>query len=89
MVRNVRNGKVGKVSRVEGTETPSAKPISLAYTYAGEGEEEVSALKKIARQWARLGKARLARALAQLADDLEMGIMMGAVSPGDTVYRLV
>jgi hypothetical protein len=89
MVRNVRNGKVRKVSRVEGTETPSAKSISLAYTYAGEGEEEVFALKKIARQWARLGKARLARALAELADDLQMGIAMGAIAPGDTVYRLV
>ncbi len=39
MVRNVRNGKVRKVSRVEDTETPS-KSISLAYTYVGKGEEE-------------------------------------------------
>jgi hypothetical protein len=84
----VRNGKVGKVSRVEGTckgtETPF--PLALAYTYGGGREEEVSALKKLAHQWARLGKARLARALAQLADELEMGIVMGVVAPGDTVY---
>jgi hypothetical protein len=84
----VRNGKVGKVSRVEGTETSSAKPISLAYTYAGKMEEEVSALKMIARRWARLGKPRLARALAELANTLQMGIAMGAVSPGDTVYHV-
>ncbi len=84
MVRNVRNGKVGKVS----TETPSAKSISLAYTYAG-GREEVASLKTLANWWARLGKTHLARALAQLADDLEQGIAMGVLSPGDTVYCAV
>lgn len=78
-----------KVSRVEGTETSSAKPTSLAYTYAGELKEEVSALKVLARRWARLGKARLAQALVQLANDLEQGVAMGVLSPGDTLYSVV
>jgi len=56
--------------------------LSFAYTYAGD-KEEVAALRELAElvSW-----KRLAWALRQLADDLEEGVRMGAVAPGDTVY---
>ncbi len=73
--------------KIEENETPH-RALSLAYTYAG-GEGEVAGLKRLANWWARLGKTHLARALAQLADDLEQGIAMGVLSPGDTVYCAV
>jgi hypothetical protein len=73
--------------KIEENET-SPRTLSLAYTYAGD-EEEVASLKKLANWWARLGKTRLALALAQLADDLEQGVAMGILSPGDTVYCAV
>jgi len=72
----------------KGTEVHGPSSV-LAYTYAGGGEEEVSALKKVASWWARAGKIRLSMALARLADDLQMGIAMGAIAPGDTVYHVV
>jgi hypothetical protein len=67
----------------------SPRTLSLAYTYAGNKQEEVASLKTLANWWARLGKTHLARALAQLADDLEQGIAMGVLFPGDTVYCAV
>jgi hypothetical protein len=63
----------------------TAEPVSLAYTYAGE-ESEVSNLKEAANYLARLGKTSFAQALYGLAEDLEMGIAMGVLAPGDTVY---
>jgi hypothetical protein len=89
----VKGGKrVIRVNRTEkGKKSIKAhgSPLVLAYTYAGGGEEEVSTLKKIASWWSRVGKTHLARTLAELADDLQMGIAMGAVAPGDTVYRTI
>jgi hypothetical protein len=58
----------------------------LAYTYAGAGEEEISSLREAA-SW--LAKTRFGRALAELANDLEAGIAMGVISPGDTLYQTV
>jgi hypothetical protein len=81
--------RIGKVASRTVAETSSPKSVSLAYTYAGGGKREISALRNLASWWAKLGKTRLARGLAQLADDLEQGIAMGAVVPGDTVYHIV
>jgi len=83
-----RAEKSKKAKGKKDIEAHESSPV-LVYTYAGRGEEEVSALKKIASWWARVGKTRLAQALAELADDLQMGITMGAVAPGDTVYHAI
>lgn len=77
------SGKFHRVASIE-----AADPVSLAYTYTGKAEE-VSRLKELAKWLAGLGKTPLARALAQLASDLEEGIALGVVSPGDTLYHTV
>ncbi len=77
-----------KAKDKKGIEACGSSPV-LIYTYAGKGEEEVSALKKIASWWAWAGQSRLAQALAELADELQIGITMGAVDPGDTVYHAI
>jgi hypothetical protein len=76
------------IKGIEGEAHRVSSPFVLAYTYRGN-TEEVLGLKKLASSWAGLGKSRLAHAVAQLANDLEMGITMGALSPGDTVYHIV
>jgi hypothetical protein len=83
----ISKGKTATSIKIEKNEIPS-RTLSLAYTYAG-GEGEVAGLRRLANWWARLGKNRLAQALAQLADDLEQGVAMGVISPGDTVYCAV
>jgi len=85
--------KISRISRadirIEENETsPRTRVLSLAYTYAGD-KEEVAGLLRLANWWARLGKTRLAQSLAQLAHDLEEGIVMGVIAPGDTVYCAV
>jgi hypothetical protein len=87
MIRIDTKLKVSKAS-IRNSDQPDRVSLSLAYTYAG-GEEEVVSLKRTARWLYALGKTPLAQALAQLAEDLEMGITLGAVSPGDTLYHTV
>jgi hypothetical protein len=82
----IRNRTMRTTRAMSAGSAEAEKPLSISYTYVGNREEEASGLRSMAQQLAKLGKVRLARALMQLAKDLETGVVFGAVAPGDTLY---